>query len=308
MAAYAVWHRKTLRKEGNLAHVMGALAVLGVAILGLLSLNLAQTGHLSGGGRPPAGGLDIVHVQAAHLGWGFIRSVSGQLPVARMLGGIESAGGLMVGWMLLATLLGLFSRPMVARGLSKLKPVSMVVVGYLLSMIVFRSISEFVDLSGSRFILPILPLSLVLIVKQIKGWGRNVIGAMAIAILAMGVFAVSVVGMRRTDISTGKQVLDNRVAAADTVLVNGPARRIATYYEAHFLWDRSSTTSELLSSVRSCEACYGVFLANWTEGYGGERRDPLREPYRQFCEKAGTLEGIKEIVVNERGCVIRKTE
>jgi len=305
---YGLWVLYSNRKRRTRVHTILSVLSAGGVILALIGLNVYQTGYASGAPRSPGGGFASVPIHAAHLGWAFIGGLSSP-NVAEIIGGVESSGGLAVGYLLLGTVLLLCIRAFVKeRHVQSLRPAALVVGSYLVSMIIFRSMSSFNDLSQPRFILPVLFPAGALVISQARGKLKSAVGVLAIGVLVAGLFAAGR-GISKEiygNVDTARRALSGELAPEDTVLVNGSALRLSAYFENKFRWRRASSLGglvEALSEVRAVD--YAVFASQREGRFGEGGYQKLSLPYRTVCLRADSLESIERVVMDETVCVIR---
>ena len=305
MVVFAIINFKKLKANNNIIHVGLAIGMVAILISCLLAVNVLQTGHLSGGSRGSGGGIGALPFHAAHMGWSFISVVSAP-QVAHFVGGVESPVGLMIGWTVLSFFLFMCIRPtLLINTKINLNPVFLVVTGYIFSLIVFRSISSFSDLSKPRFLLPVVPLIIVLISYEYNKKIKTLIILIGVTMLSIGIFKAKSETWKivHGDVSTARMVLDERVERSNSVFVNGNAKRLSAYYEAHFHWVRSSNSvSEVLSSVRSAD--FVVFLTP-ESGIHGDKYSPLQSPYQEVCDRSEDIQYLNLLAKDKTGCIIK---
>jgi hypothetical protein len=305
---YGLWILYSTERRRTRLHTTLSVLVAGGVIVALMGLNLYQTGHVGGASRSSGGGIAAFPIHAAHLGWAFIGGLSSP-NVAGIIGGVESPIGIIIGYTVLGFALFLCVRTFFReRYVQMLRPAALVVGSYLVSMIVFRSMSSFNDLSQPRFILPALFPIGAIVISQARGKLKSAVGVLAIGVVVVGLFAAGR-GISKEvygNVDTARHVLSDELASQDTVLVNGRALRLSAYFENTFRWRRASSLDgldEALGEVRTVD--FAVFAAQREGRFGEGGYQELSRLYRTVCARADSLERIERIVMDETVCVVR---
>jgi len=220
-----------LTRWSGLAPVL-SLLIGAVVVVGLVYSNVAKTGYISGCPRGGGmSGLGSVFEHASNLGVSPIGLFS------------DGAVRLMVGVKSLKTAIGLGFLGLVVltctisylrKSSNYSRPLALVIVGYLVSLIVYRSVAHFDNLSSGRFFIPVVfPLTIVIFELVALRW-RKLMGFGTLLVITVGIYqaARGVSAETYGDVRSAVDILKRTTSQADTVLVNGAAASLAAYLDA----------------------------------------------------------------------------
>ncbi len=227
------------------------LRIAGVALLslcGLILWNILVTGHLSGSPRFDFN-LDILH-HVSDVGWAVIGLVSRQ-----GLDTDRSFTSTTIGFTMVLVTVGISLCGLRSDRHPHVRDASLLVLLYLGGVVVMRSIAFFMPLSHPRFIIPILPLLVLVIVSESTRLITPRHGNLAILILSISILILSTVQTMRArmhadpmlPVREAEGVLDKVATSGDTVIVNHAGKSIYRHSAAtvRFTGDSSEVAAML---------------------------------------------------------------
>jgi hypothetical protein len=301
---WVAWRWRSLETAGRLDEAIAAILVSLFVAGGLLALNLAKTGYLSGADRGAAAGLLALPRGLADFGW--------SVPSALLAGGLRdriglgTATGMLTGGLVFVLLAGmclwiwLHPRTMFSR------PLALVALGYSTGMGILHCIGNCGALSDARTFLPVLFPCGLLVAECLCDRQRWL--AAGCAVLVLVGTAAAARGISREiggDVRPAVPLLRTMAQPSDVVAINDHAFAVSAYVRTRTVrvWPEcwNTTGSERLLVVaakpRNRAGDPGILDPAWSEALArsvaiGSYRYVLHEPDLIVVERLVASSGL----------------
>lgn len=194
----------------------------------LLLTNIHATGHFSGIPRPAAHAHEALS-HAANLGLSVVSIASSRLAVT--ISDIPALN-LLVGLSILCTLLSLCVAGLNFRAGLLINSLSIVSIGYLISLIIFRSISQFDDLHSLRFFGPVfIPIAIILLSLAPT---RKIGFALCAGVIVVGMVKAPLGSWGQTfaDVRPAVPIVASKLSQGHVVAVNRHGQSLLAYVDS----------------------------------------------------------------------------